>query len=50
MCQGGPGASGMLGLLTEMGPFETKDESFDDVKPGDVPRIFRRENAWTKVK
>jgi len=47
--QGGPGASGMLGLLTEMGPFETKDESFDDVKPGDVPRIFRRENAWTKL-
>ena len=47
--QGGPGASGMLGLLTEMGPFETKDASLDGLKPNEVPRVFRRENPWTKV-
>uniref|UniRef100_A0A0G4HAN5 Carboxypeptidase n=1 Tax=Chromera velia CCMP2878 TaxID=1169474 RepID=A0A0G4HAN5_9ALVE len=38
--QGGPGASGMFGLLTEMGPFDLNDASLEGV---------RQEKGWTEL-
>jgi len=48
---GGPGASSLWGLFTEIGPLWLSSESLktEDYKRTGIPTLFRNEFAWTKL-
>ena len=48
---GGPGASSMFGLMTELGPFMLSDESLatDDFKKTGIPTLIRNPSALSRV-
>ena len=48
---GGPGASSMFGMMTEVGPFVLNEDSLttEEYKRTGVPTLFRNEYSWTKM-
>eukprot|EP00937_MAST-01D_sp_MAST-1D-sp2_P001838 g1838.t1 len=45
---GGPGASSLLGGLTELGQLVFNRDSLSGVASGDAPRLTQNEYSWTK--
>ena len=43
---GGPGSSSLIGLLTELGQFQTNDDSLNTTG---TPKLFYNPNSWNKV-
>ena len=48
---GGPGASSLYGLLTEMGPYVLNDDSLktDEYKRSGVPSLLKNPSTWNKL-
>ena len=48
---GGPGASSLFGLMTELGPFMLNDNSLltDEYNRTGVPSLFYNEYGWSQV-
>jgi len=46
---GGPGASSLFGLLTEVGPLWLNEESFDDNKHSSLPKPIYNPYGWTRL-
>jgi carboxypeptidase C (cathepsin A) len=43
---GGPGSSSLIGLLTELGQFQTNDDSLNT---SGTPRLFYNPYSWSRV-
>ena len=47
---GGPGASSLYGLMTELGPLQLNDQSYDAAYDATgVPSLFYNQQTWTRI-